>query len=64
MPVYEYVCPKCDKKFEIFHRSKEIRKLYPCPDCGTLSPKILSVPHKAIFSPYLKELGGDNMLDY
>lgn len=31
MPIYEYFCDTCDKKFEMLVMGKETPK---CPDCG------------------------------
>lgn len=42
MPIYEYECPKCGKVFEEWVKSSEAHKEEPCPDCGTLSPRIVS----------------------
>ena len=36
MPIYEYTCQKCDKKFETLILGNDIPK---CPGCGTLSVK-------------------------
>jgi putative FmdB family regulatory protein len=33
MPNYEYECPHCDKKFEIF-QSMNDERLTKCPECG------------------------------
>ena len=32
MPIYEYYCKTCDKKFETLIRGNETAE---CPDCGT-----------------------------
>lgn len=42
MPIYEYQCPKCGRIFEEWVKSSEVHKEEPCPDCGTLSPRIIS----------------------
>ncbi|MBM4046917.1 MAG: zinc ribbon domain-containing protein [Planctomycetes bacterium] len=34
MPIYEFVCNRCDKKFEVFFRSMTERKRNLCPTCG------------------------------
>jgi len=34
MPVYAFVCTKCDKCFESFVHSLEKTKEVTCPDCG------------------------------
>ncbi len=68
MPIYEFRCPKCSKKedyhpFEIFYRGRGLPEFRKCPDCGSISPRIFS-SYNFQFSPYLKELGGGNMVSY
>jgi putative FmdB family regulatory protein len=42
MPLYEYVCGKCDRKFEALVRS--LRSRVSCPECRSKKvKKILSV---------------------
>lgn len=42
MPLYEYVCGKCQKEFEILVRGDEAPV---CPECGgTRLSKLISVP--------------------
>ncbi len=38
MPIYEYFCDTCDKKFEMLVMGKETPE---CPDCGTENIKRL-----------------------
>ncbi|HHW26537.1 MAG TPA: zinc ribbon domain-containing protein [Firmicutes bacterium] len=38
MPIFEYRCQECGKKFEVYLRGKEVPK---CPDCGSDSLKKL-----------------------
>lgn len=38
MPIYEYTCKKCDKKFEMLVMGKD-RPV--CPDCGNVKVKRL-----------------------
>ena len=38
MPIYEYTCEKCSKKFETLIRGGEQAE---CPDCGSASVKRL-----------------------
>ena len=42
MPLYEYVCPNCEAKFE---KLRPMTDGYQseCPTCGTGSPRVLSV---------------------
>ena len=42
MPVYEYVCPRCEAKFE---RLRPMRNGHQarCPDCNTDAPRVISM---------------------
>ena len=42
MPIYEYQCPKCHSIFEEWVKMSEAHGQEPCPDCGTLSPRLIS----------------------
>ena len=42
MPIYEYQCPKCHSIFEEWVKVSEAHGEEPCPDCGTLSPRLIS----------------------
>ena len=35
MPIYEYVCKKCNKKFEELVRSPSSTAKIACPECGS-----------------------------
>ena len=39
MPIYEYECKKCGKRFEYFHWSGEDEKFLKCPKCGAENPE-------------------------
>ena len=39
MPIYEYECQKCGKKFEHFHWFSGDEKMLKCPKCGAEEPK-------------------------
>ena len=41
MPLYDYECKECGKKFEDFRSLKE-RATAPCPSCGKQAEKVLS----------------------
>lgn len=42
MPIYEYHCPACDKRFELLVRSSTVAA---CPQCGSTSiDKCVSAP--------------------
>jgi len=64
MPIYEFKCLHCDKKFDVLWRVDSIPGYHRCPDCGGLSPKQLFSYFNFQFSPYLKELREGNMVDY
>lgn len=42
MPIYEYECPKCGRVFEEWGKASEAHREEPCPECGTLSPRVIS----------------------
>ena len=42
MPIYEYQCPHCRKKFEEWLKSDDDASTHPCPACGVPSPRIIS----------------------
>jgi putative FmdB family regulatory protein len=45
MPVYDYQCKECDKKYDVFHKGQEIKEDVVCPSCGSLHhKKLMSVP--------------------
>ncbi len=35
MPIYEYKCNNCDKKFEFFHKSIKSEEHVTCPQCNS-----------------------------
>lgn len=37
MPVYLYVCKKCEKKFEIMKPMSKCDEPQACPDCGEIA---------------------------
>jgi putative FmdB family regulatory protein len=41
MPVFEYRCAKCGKKFEILHKSAVKHEEAVCPNCHTSNVKKL-----------------------
>ncbi len=42
MPIYEYVCPKCEEKFELKRPMSQSSEAAPCPHCRQSSARILS----------------------
>jgi len=41
VPIYEYTCPSCRKIFEEWVKEHDTTP-QPCPDCGAMSPHIVS----------------------
>jgi len=41
MPIYEYGCPQCGRKFERLQGMKD-SSLSNCPDCGAAAERLLS----------------------
>ncbi|MFC2033849.1 zinc ribbon domain-containing protein [Chloroflexota bacterium] len=39
MPIYEYICTKCGKRFELHRRITDSDREIKCPKCGNLYPK-------------------------
>lgn len=52
MPIYEYVCSNCNKKFEFFHKSINNEDKVYCPQCN-------SSEIKKVFSKFATT-GGDS----
>jgi len=42
MPIYEYVCPSCDLKFEELRSLSQADEGAPCPCCQKTAKRILS----------------------
>lgn len=42
MPIYEYRCPNCGKKFEILRKISERNMPYLCDRCNCVADKIMS----------------------
>lgn len=43
MPLYEYECPRCGKRFELIQRFSD-RPQATCVDCGGAAHRLLSAP--------------------
>jgi putative FmdB family regulatory protein len=41
MPVYEYRCESCNKKFDMLHKSSMATEEVVCPNCGSTKNKKL-----------------------
>jgi putative FmdB family regulatory protein len=45
MPIYDYRCDECSKKYDIYHKVREIVEDNICPHCGsTRHTRLLSAP--------------------
>ena len=42
MAVYEFLCPKCGRKFELMRPMSEAEKPAKCPKCGSKAQKLMS----------------------
>ena len=42
MPLYEYLCPECEERFESFRNLSERNDSVECPACGQASERVLS----------------------
>ena len=45
MPLYDFFCEKCGNSFDEFVRIAEFKKVTPCPECGEMAFKIISLPN-------------------
>ncbi|MEW6702448.1 MAG: zinc ribbon domain-containing protein [Bacteroidota bacterium] len=50
MPIFEYKCGDCNKKFEVLHRSSANLEEVICPDCQSKN-------HKKLFSSFSASIG-------
>lgn len=42
MPIYEYRCPSCSSRFSLQGNMDEAGDDRQCPDCGSVSPRVMS----------------------
>ncbi|MFC1871201.1 zinc ribbon domain-containing protein [Chloroflexota bacterium] len=42
MPIYEYVCPGCELKFEKLRSLSQSDEAIPCPRCEKMARRIMS----------------------
>jgi len=42
MPIYEYLCPSCDTKFEMLRPVSECHEPASCPKCQGSAQRVLS----------------------
>jgi putative FmdB family regulatory protein len=50
MPIFEYKCNDCNKKFDVLHKSSANQEEVVCPDC-------LSKNHQKLFSSFTASAG-------
>jgi putative FmdB family regulatory protein len=55
MPIFEYKCNDCNKKFDVLHKSSVNQEEVVCPDC-------LSNNHQKLFSSFTAS-GGSQSFD-
>lgn len=56
MPIYEYKCSQCNKKFEFFHKSMKSEENVTCPECN-------SSDIKKMFSKFAASVGESSSYD-
>ncbi len=45
MPVFDYKCLDCGKRYDVYHKVKEVQEDVICPSCGSKShERLVSVP--------------------
>ncbi len=42
MPIYEYVCPSCESKFELLRPMSRANEKVSCPQCQQKAERVLS----------------------
>ena len=53
MPIYEYVCPECDTKFEKMRSFNQSDQPCECPSCKAAARRMLST-----FAAFSSSMGG------
>ena len=54
MPLYEYICQKCEAKFESFKHIGD-RASSPCPECSNEAILVPSVFDFKFYNPFTKD---------
>ncbi|KKN70394.1 hypothetical protein LCGC14_0430890 [marine sediment metagenome] len=52
MPLYEYICPKCNEVFERLRLMSEYNAPAACSKCGTSAGRIISSSHIRMAEPF------------
>ena len=51
MPVFDYDCEECRKKYDVYHKGKELEEDVICPSCGSKAhKKLMSIPAAPVVS--------------
>lgn len=53
MPIFEYRCNSCNKKFDVLHKSTVKEDDIVCPSCG-------STNNKKLFSAFSSQVSGNS----
>ena len=54
--IYEFVCP-AHARFESYRPISDCSRPEPCPECGSLSPKVISMPAIKVITPVRLKYG-------
>ena len=49
MPMYEYRCPVCGKRYEVIKSFSEDAEQDVCPDCKAVTKRVFSEPAEVIY---------------
>jgi len=55
MPIYEYFCPDCKRKFELLRPMSQAGEGALCPSCGACAQRALSVFSRSFEGPSTSE---------
>lgn len=54
MPIYEYICPKCQGRFGVLKRMEDRHK-NKCPECNTECNLVMSLFDFKLDNPFTKD---------
>lgn len=55
MPIYEYLCPSCNSKFELRRSFSQADEAASCPSCHAIAKKLFS-----LFAAFSKSAEGES----
>jgi putative FmdB family regulatory protein len=56
MPVFDYQCTECGRKYDVYHKVREVEDDVVCPVCGSKTYKrLMSLPNVSISGGSSKE---------